>query len=222
MHGERMHFEILVEDVSGKAALEILVPKIVDQTNTYRIHSYKGVGRIPKDLKSSSDPQKRILLNRLPSIIAGYGSTFQSYPPGYNAALVVICDLDKRCLSEFRRELLNCLNKCNVRPICYFCIAVEEGEAWLLGDIDAVKFAYPNAKDSVLKSYANDSICGTWEILADAVFPQGAQALKRLGWQRIGKEKSVWASEICPNMDVDINRSPSFCYFRDKLRNLAS
>lgn len=50
-----MHFEILVEDVSGKAALEILLPQIVGEGNSYRIHSYRGIGHIPKGLKDPKD-----------------------------------------------------------------------------------------------------------------------------------------------------------------------
>jgi hypothetical protein len=39
-----MHFEILIEDISGKTALEILVPKIIDvEQHTFRIHAYKGM-----------------------------------------------------------------------------------------------------------------------------------------------------------------------------------
>jgi len=30
-----------------------------------------------------------------------------------------------------------------------------------------------------------------------------------------------WAENISPQMNVDINRSPSFGYFRDKLRHLS-
>ena len=46
-----MHFEILVEDQSGKKALEVLVPKIIGDAHTFRIHEYKGIGRIPRDLQ---------------------------------------------------------------------------------------------------------------------------------------------------------------------------
>ena len=70
-----MHFEILVEDISGKTALDILVPKIISNKDTFQIHFYKGIGQIPGDLKSSSDPQKRILLDQLPRLIRGYGKT---------------------------------------------------------------------------------------------------------------------------------------------------
>jgi hypothetical protein len=80
MPGEYMHFEILVEDMSGKIALDILIPKIIDiKEHTFKVHSYKGIGRIPKGLKSASDTKKRILLDRLPRLVQGYGNTFASY-----------------------------------------------------------------------------------------------------------------------------------------------
>jgi hypothetical protein len=37
----------------------------------------------------------------------------------------------------------------------------------------------------------------------------------------IGAEKSKWAEEISPLMTVEDNESPSFRYFREKLRELA-
>ncbi|USR91864.1 DUF4276 family protein [Phormidium yuhuli AB48] len=219
-----MHFEILVEDISGKTALDIIIPKIIDisDKNTFKINFYKGIGRIPKGLKPSSDPSKRILLDQLPKLIQGFGKTFSNYPANYHAVLIVICDLDDRCLSEFRRELFDCLEKCMIPPSTYFCIAIEEGEAWFLGDTNAIKKAYPNAKDVVLNEYSSDEICGTWEKLADALFPGGSKQLTKQGWQAIGKQKTEWAKTISPYMNVDANQSPSFCYFRDKLRYLAT
>ncbi|BAZ29319.1 hypothetical protein NIES4074_17620 [Cylindrospermum sp. NIES-4074] len=217
-----MHFEILVEDISGKTALDILVPKIINtKEHTFNIHFYKGIGHIPKNLTSTSDAKKRILLDQLPRLIQGYGKKFASYPPDYHAVVIVICDLDNRCLSAFRKELLELVNSCNPKPKTQFCIAIEEGEAWFLGDFAAVKAAYPSAKQAVLNSYTNDSICGTWEKLADAVFSGGVKKLSKLGWQGIGKEKATWAERISPLMEIDNNQSPSFCYFRDKLRHLS-
>lgn len=220
-----MHFEVLVEDASGKAAIEILLPKIIDSKyNTFKVHAYKGIGggRIPPGLTSSSDPSRRILLDQLPKLIRGYGKTFSSYPSNCPVVLVVICDLDDRCLSSFRRELIDCVDKCDVKPDTYFCIAIEEGEAWFLGDIDAIKSAYPKAKDAILSSYVNDSMCGTWEKLADSVSSGGHKKLKQLGWHAVGKEKMAWANKISPYMNVEENKSPSFCYFRERLRHLSS
>jgi len=216
-----MHFEILVEDQSGKKAIDILVPKIIGCDHTFNVHSYKGIGRIPKNLGSNADARKRILLDQLPRLLRGYGQAFANYPADYSAAVILVCDLDDKCLKSFRQELFNILNTCNPRPETRFCIAIEEGEAWFLGDIAAVKLAYPMAKDTVLSTYANDSICGTWERLADAVYNGGSAALSAKGWQAVGAEKSQWSENISPHMNIEINASPSFIYFRDKLLELA-
>lgn len=215
-----MHFEILVEDQSGKKALENMVPKIIGDTHTFTVHAYKGIGRIPRNMRDADDASKRMLLDSLPKLLKGYGRTFAGYG-AYRATVIFVCDLDDRCLKAFRRELFGVLNACNPRPETRFCIAIEEGEAWFLGDLNAIRSAYSRAKEAVLNSYVSDSICGTWETLADAVYPGGAKRLSALGWQAVGAEKSTWAERITPHMDVDSNNSPSFCYFRDKMRDLA-
>lgn len=215
-----MHLEILVEDQSGKKALDILVPKIIGSNHTFQVHSYKGIGRIPPNMKGASDASKRILLDQLPRLLRGYGNAFAGYADNYPAAVIVVCDLDQKCLKVFRQELLNVLNGCHPKPDARFCIAVEEGEAWFLGDVAAVKAAYPAAKENILSAYKNDEICGTWELLADAVFPGGSQSLSVKGWQAIGTEKSAWSEKITPYMRPEVNISPSFRYFVDKLRGL--
>ena len=216
-----MHFEILVEDQSGKRMLDIVLPKIIDKPHTFDVKAYGGIGRIPKNLKSNDDARKRLLLDQLPKLLRGHGKTFAGYSADYPAAVIVVCDLDNKCLKTFRQELLTVLNACKPKPETRFCIAIEEGEAWLLGDIPAIKAAYPNARDNILGSYENDSICGTWELLADAVSTGGASGLKNKGWQVVGTEKSVWSEKITPHMDVSNNASPSFRYFREKVRGLA-
>ena len=95
------------------------------------------------------------------------------------------------------------------------------GEAWLLGDRNAVKTAYPNAKNSVLDGYEQDSICGTWETLADAVHVGGSTSLKKIGYPETGRAKYEWAGMIATHIDVDSNESKSFQVFRDGVRNLA-
>jgi len=216
-----MHFEILVEDLSGKKMLDFLVPKIIGDDHTFKVHHYKGIGHIPKNLVAAGDANKRILLDQLPRLLRGYGNTFANYPADYPAAVVLVCDLDDKCLKTFRQELFTILNGCIPQPETRFCIAIEEGEAWFLGDIPAVKSAYPKAKDAVLNAYVNDSICGTWECLADAVYYGGSTTLLAKGWQAVGAEKSQWAEKISPRMDVANNVSPSFVYFRHKLLELA-
>jgi hypothetical protein len=221
MRGKPMHFELLVEDQSGKKALDILVPKIIGTPHTFKIHAYKGIGHIPKNMKDPDNAGKRILLENLPKLLKGYGKTFAGYPNDYSAAVVLVCDLDDKCMKEFRKDLFDILNACHPQPRTIFCFAIEEGEAWFLGDLNAIKAAYPKAKSAVLNAYVNDSICGTWEKFADAVYPGGTKALVSKGWQVVGAEKSKWSEEVSPLMDVGINKSPSFCYFRSKMKALA-
>lgn len=216
-----MHFEILVEDQSGKKMLESLVPTIIGDQHSFRIRGYRGLGRIPENLSSGTDASKRKLLDQLPRLLRGYGKTFVNYPTAHPAVVIVVCDLDDRCLKYFRQELLEVLATCNPRPETRFCIAIEEGEAWFLGDVKAIEKAYSGARLNVLRDYENDSICGTWELLADVVHPAGSQGLKDLGWGAVGREKSSWAEKITPHMDVEKNASPSFQYFRNKIRGLS-
>jgi hypothetical protein len=119
-------------------------------------------------------------------------------------------------------ELNNLLNECHPKPDTRFCLAIEEFEAWYLGDLAAVRKAYPKAKDDVLKKYKNDSICGTWELLADAVYKDGSKVLAKKGWQAVGEQKYKWAKEISPHMNIDNNKSPSFTNMRMQLQNISS
>ena len=215
-----MHFEILVEDASGELLLGSLLPKILGKngdSHTWRMHAYKGIGRIPRDLRGKTDPWKRIILDQLPRILAGYGRS----PHGTDSAVVVVVDLDDRDCIGFKQELLQLPKRCHPRPKVLFRLAIEEMEAWLLGDRNAIVKAFPRAKTHALHSYRQDSICGTWETLADALFPGGSLALKAEGYPRIGEEKCKWAILIGPHLDVESNLSTSLRVFRSGLLKLS-
>ena len=215
-----MHFEILAEDASGSIALGHILEKILGANYTehsWRMHPYRGKGRLPNDLYGAPNPQNQQLLNNLPSLLRGLGRSLDES----TSVVVVVVDLDDDDCLRFKQDLLNVLNTCNPRPKTLFRIAIEESEAWLLGDRAAVKAAYPNARDAVLNGYAQDSICSTWEVLADAVHQGGAAKLKQLGFPADGEAKCEWARNIAPHMDIDSNNSKSFQVFRDGVRNLA-
>ncbi|MEO5328936.1 MAG: DUF4276 family protein [Magnetococcus sp. THC-1_WYH] len=99
----------------------------------------------------------------------------------------------------------------------------EETEAWFFGDKKALLAAYPEANTQVIDHYVQDSQCGTWEKLADAIYPGGSASLTALGKRspRVMEQKRVWAKKIAPEMNVERNQSPSFRQFRDGLRRLA-
>ena len=214
-----MHIEILVEDASGGKLLESLLPKLLgtpSEPHTWRVHAYKGIGRIPRNLHAGGDAAKRILLDQLPRLLRGYGKT-----PGIDAVVVVL-DSDRRNCVDFLAELKALAANCNRAPSTLFRIAIEEMEAWYFGDRQALMEAYPRAKIEVLHRYQQDSVCGTWELLADAVYPGGSVAIKKAGWPLPGQVKHEWAEKIGPLLDPDRNVSPSFGKLCDGLRRLVS
>ena len=118
MHGDLlMHFAVLVEDLSGKQALEILLPKILDAAHTFTVHAYKGIGHIPSNMKDPKDASARILLSNLPKLLKGYGRTFAGYGPDYRAAVIIVCDLDDKNLGEFLAQLQAIRDQCCPNPM---------------------------------------------------------------------------------------------------------
>ncbi len=213
-----MHIEILTEDSSGARLLEHLLPKLIgapSEPHTWRIHSYRGIGRIPAGLSSSSDSSKRILLDQLPRLLRGYVRT-----PGVDAVVVVL-DADDRDCATFLSELRSLAAACGAAAIAVFRLAIEETEAWYFGDRAALLRAYPNARLPVLDAYVQDSICGTWQRLADAVHPGGSAAIRKAGWPLPGQIKHQWAEKIGPYLDPEANQSASFIMLRDGMRRHA-
>jgi len=212
-----MHIEVLVDDSSGGKLLAQLLPQILGEygdPHTWRLKAYKGIGRIPHGLTAKADPAKRILLDQLPRLLQGYGKT-----PGIDAVVVVL-DTDRRDCKAFLQELKSLADNCNPAPHTLFRLAIEEIEAWYLGDRAALLSAFPRAKCDVLDRYVQDSVCGTWELLADAIHVGGAAAIKKAGWPLPGQLKHAWAEKIVPFMDLHQNASPSFGKFRDGLSAL--
>ena len=214
-----MHIEVLVEDSSGAKLIEILLRVAIGAhgaPHTWRVHPYKGIGRLPAGLSAKADPAKRALLDQLPRLLKGYGRT-----PGIDTVVVVL-DSDRRDCKAFLNELVDLLQKCQPAPNTLFRLAIEEMEAWLLGDRQALLSAYPRAKKDVLSRYQQDSVCGTWELLADAIYPGGSAGIRKAGWPLSGQLKHEWVEQIGPLMDIENNQSPSFCKLRDGLRRLAA
>lgn len=211
-----MYFQFLIEDKSSEELISVLMKKIIAEcpTTTYSCKSFKGIGGFskkgtPNDVKSGK------LLNDLSIYLRGFDKSLK----GIDAVLVVVVDNDNRTPEAFREELER-LAKMNMILMDYvFCIAVEEVEAWLLGDAQAILKAYPHAKTQVINSYVQDSICGTWEVLADAIYPGGVNKLKKIStsYMEIGKHKCEWARNIGQYMNFDSSKSPSFQYFVEEL-----
>lgn len=218
-----MHFEFLVEGQAELTALSILMSRILGdygQPHTWKIHKHRGIGRIPDNPGAKPNKHDQTLLHNLPSKLRAYGDEGRD-----DVVVVVLVDLDDRpdCVS-FKSDLVELLNDCQQQPNALFRIAIEELEAWFLGDQQAIKQAYPDARQPIIDAYVQDSQCGTWEKLAEAIYPGGLTALGQHGKRsvRILEQKRIWAKEICPLLDVQENQSPSFQAFRDGVRRMSA
>lgn len=217
-----MHFEFLVEGQCELTALSILMPKILGPymaPHTWMIHKHRGTGKFPEDPAKKPSPHDGSLLHNLSSKLRAYGKENRD-----DLVVVVLVDLDDRSdCRVFKQELIHQLDDCVKNPNTLFRIAIEELEAWYLGDRKAIEQAYPNARLEVLDGYTQDSICGTWELFAKVVNDKDVQALLAVNKRspRLLESKKKWAKNVPSCMDIEQNLSPSFVVFRDGVRKLA-
>jgi hypothetical protein len=216
-----MHFEILVEGQSELTALSILMRKIIGEYNdphTWKIHKHRGIGQIPDNPAEQPNKNDQTLLHNLAAKLRAYSKEDDS-----DLIVVVLVDLDDRenCIA-FKNELVALLDFCDKKPRVLFRIAIEELEAWYLGDFAALKLAYPDMKQDIFDTYVQDSQISTWETFAEMVHPSGLNALITKGKRSnfVLEEKVNWAKNICPHLNVEQNQSPSFCCFRNGLRRI--
>ncbi|MBM4430057.1 MAG: DUF4276 family protein [Chloroflexi bacterium] len=203
-----MHLEFLVEEPSAEAALQGLLPKIVDPAVSFAIHAYQG---------------KPDLLGKLPGALRGYHAWLPK-----DAAIVVLLDNDRDdCQKlEARLELMAAgagfLTRSTAPAASAFRVvnrlAVEELKAWFFGDMEAMRAAYPKLPETLgnqSRYRRPDAIAGgTWEALE--------RVLRRAGYYRTGAPKIQVARDISAHMRPEINRSRSFDVFLRGLQELIS
>ncbi|MEQ9482282.1 MAG: DUF4276 family protein [Coleofasciculus sp. F4-SAH-05] len=193
-----LHLEVLVEEYSAKVALENLLPKILPSPVDFEIHSFQG---------------KKDLLNKLPQRLKGYHSWL---PDDWR--ILILCDRDNDNCQNLKEILENhaivsgFITKSSTLSQQFTVlnrIAIEELEAWFLGDATAICQAYPK----IAKSFATqqryrypDAITGgTWEALE--------ALLKGKGYHQGGLNKVEAARTISEYMQPQNNQSPSFQCF---------
>ena len=218
-----MHFQFMVEDKSGAILVKAIMDKdvFVKDGVTYDCKHFKGLGGFtPKNTVKETKTGK--LLNDLATYLRGYNKSLSGL--GKNVAIFIVLDNDRNDPKAFKKELLEVAKRNNISVDHVFCIAIEEMEAWLLGDEDALKQAYPLAKLNILHTYEQDSICGTWEKLADIIYKGGIKQLKKdfSSYVEIGKIKCEWAEKIGEHMILENNKSPSFKHFIQEINNVCS
>ena len=216
-----MYYQFLIEDKSSEQLIDVLMQKfaLLYPDTLYNCKSFHGIGGFTKK-NTVKETKTGHLLDDLATYLRGFNKSLQSFP----SVIVIVLDNDDHNTEEFRNSLEQVADQNMITVDHVFCIAVEEVEAWLLGDENAITSAYPNVKLSVLHNYVQDSICGTWETLADAIYPGGYSKLIKsaVSYSEIGRIKAEWSRNIGAYMEFNSNNSPSFNYFFSEIQRRAS
>ena len=194
-----------------EAALRLLLPKVLGDLS-FEIYPHQC---------------KDELLLRLPQRLRGYGqrrksdSWFREH-----CRIVVVIDRDGNDCTTLKRRLetmardagLATRSSAKGRPYMVANrLAIEELEAWYFGDWEAVRAAYPRTSATIpsqAKYRYPDAIAGgTWEAFQ--------RVLQKAGYFSGGLRKVEAARAIAVRMEPSRNTSPSFCTFRDVLRQMA-
>ncbi|PQV65156.1 protein of unknown function (DUF4276) [Abditibacterium utsteinense] len=199
------HLEFLLEEPSIEVALQILLPRLLAEGATFRLHPFQG---------------KSDLLAKLPARLRAYRSYLTP-----ETGIVVMHDEDRapncRKLKAELEKIALGVGFCTksspssdgqFQVINRLCI--EELEAWFFGDIAALCAAYPGVPPNLDQKRGfrdSDAIKGgTWEVLE--------RVLQKAGHHRGGLAKMQAARDIAPHMNIETNNSRSFQLFRDTLR----
>ena len=216
-----MYYQFLIEDKSSEQLIDVLMQKfaLLYPDTLYNCKSFHGIGGFTKK-NTVKETKTGHLLDDLATYLRGFNKSLQSFP----SVIVIVLDNDDHNTEEFRNSLEQVADQNMITVDHVFCIAVEEVEAWLLGDENAITSAYPNVKLSVLHNYVQDSICGTWETLANAIYPGGYSKLIKnaVSYSEIGRIKAEWSRNIGAYMEFNSNNSPSFNYFFSEIQRRAS
>jgi hypothetical protein len=199
-----MHFEFLVEEPSMEFALNNLLPKILDlNVNTYSIRTFQG---------------KYDLLSKLPERLRGYKRNITD-----NDRIAVLIDRDNDDCFELKRKLeqrainARLTTKSSVGSAEIFVvlnrIVIEELESWFLGDVYAIKYAFPDISNNYVTTHKN--------ILPDEISKPSKKLetlLQRNNYYITGLPKIEVAEKISKHMVPQRNKSKSFQIFCSGLR----
>lgn len=197
-----MELHVIVEEPSAEAALRSLIPRILDKRDGFKIINMGSKGR---------------MLAELPKRFEGYAALIRQGKP---VKVVVLVDADQGDWAEAKETLESLAARAGLvtrararkRKGSVFHVvtrvAVAELEAWFLGDVQAVRRAYPQLPAAIAKKreFATpDGWQDTWERLHGL--------LRRNGYPKSSFSKIDMARRIAMAMDPAVNTSPSFKSF---------
>ena len=195
-----MRLHILVEGSAEESFLNEWMPRFLPSHHTFTTIVHRGKGKLSE--VAEVDPKRQGLLDQLPAKLRAYSKCLNSDTD----RVLVLIDADDEPCKELKARLMRCHGRNAPNLTALFRIAIEETEAFFLGDRKAIKRAFPKAKLHKLDHYVQDSVVGTWELFREVI-----------GYRPDFEDKPGWASlmghEMSTDHETDANKSPSFKQF---------
>ncbi|WLT30643.1 DUF4276 family protein [Geothrix sp. PMB-07] len=189
-----MKVHVLVEGKSDKAFIDGWAPRAF-RGHSFQTHAHQGKGTLPRDPSAPPLPRRQGLLDLLPAKLRAFAAVASEN----DHAVLVLVDADDENCEILKQNLVEISNSQAPSLNVVFRIAVEESEAFYLGDLRALKLAFPQADMQKAQAYRPDSVCGTAELFCEIV---GDGTM----------DKVSWAEKMGPRMTIlpEQSRSPSF------------
>jgi hypothetical protein len=200
-----MTVHILVEGPSEQVFLEGWAKRLL-RGQTVRVHPHQGKGKLPSDLAARPDPRNRALLHQLPSKLRALATCLDSRED----RVLVLFDADNDDWPSVVKDVTNAAKTVAGMLRVDVGVAVEETEAFYLGDLRALRAAFPHADMALAQAYEPDSIVGTWELFGKVIGDGGGN-------------KVAWAEAMAARVTTvpGRSRSPSFRLLCKKVKSLA-
>ena len=177
-----MTLHVFTEEVSAKNVFEVLLQKILPENVSFRIYPHQGKQDLEKALRTS-----------MPSI---------SKIPG--SKILITRDQDSSDCKDVKNKIQQIIGK-NCHCEYLIRIACKELESWFMGDLEAIRKAYPRFKPEQYKDKANlrnvDKITAPDKYLLK-IIPEY--------YNKDTLPKLEVSETITPFLDINNNNSSSF------------
>jgi hypothetical protein len=202
-----MQIDVLVEEPSAEEALRIILPKILAGRAKFKLINMRNKSR---------------LIGELPARLRGYKKRLDA---GEDLRIVVLVDRDNDDCRKLKSKLEHAAHEAGLftrtganrdgRFQVINRIAIDELEAWFIGDTEALKCAFSSLRGEPFpKSFNHPDNSGTWEHLH--------RFLRSKGIYRSSYPKIEAARKIASHMELSRNRSRSFSHFCQGIEALLS
>jgi hypothetical protein len=188
------HLHIFTEEPSASIFFDAVLPKVLPEGVTYSVYPHQGKQDLEQAIKTT-----------VPSI---------SRIPG--SKILITRDQDSGDCKPVKQKIVDSI-KDNCHAPYLVRIFCRELEAWYLGDLKAVKAAYPRFNPKLFegkKEFRNVDDIQTPNQYLLSILPEykGREYLPKL----------ETSEKIAPNLDIDANTSTSFQHLISGIQKLVT